>query len=488
MAGAIVIGAGLGGLAAAIHLRLAGWKVLVCERNAELGGKAGRVSWDGYRFDTGPSVLTLPQVIEDLFVAARRKRADYFEFIPVEPGCRYSWPDGTVFDAPGTRTEFRASVARHFPKELAGFDRFCRYLDDLWAVSWPVFLQRPLTARTLLTTPVELLRPALALLRPGSMANVVRAHFRDPKLIQLFLRFATYNGSDPERAPSAFNVIAQAELGFGSWTVKGGLHVLVSALARLADELGVEIRRECPVARVRFSRSGRVEGVVLADGQVLDAAAVVVNQDAVAARTGPLLADHPQARAWRRRYARTEPSGSGFVLLAALNRRHRALASHNVFFSADYPREFREQFKERRPLTDPTIYVSVPVQHDPTAAPPGGEGWFVLVNAPSARGGPGWPDAYGHGLLERLVGRVAGFSLEQVIWREERRPEFFARTYGAWEGTLYGPSSNNLWAAFRRVPNRGDVPGLAFAGGSAHPGGGIPLVLLSGKLAAESLG
>lgn len=488
MARAIVIGGGLGGLAAAIHLRVARRRVLLFERNAELGGKAGRLIWDGYRFDTGPSVLTLPQVVDALFSAAGKDRRDYFDFIPVEPGCLYHWPDGTTFAAPGTREAFREALHDMFPGEVAGFDKFCRYLDDLWAISWPVFLQRPLNFATVRDTPLSLLYPALSLLRPGSLARAVRAHFRDPRLVQLFLRFATYNGSDPWRTPSAFNVIAQAELGFGSWTIKGGLHVLATALRRLAMDLGVEIHCNSPVAEVNFSSGGgAVTGVTLQSGRRIDADAVVVNQDAVAARTGSLLANHPKSAAWRRQYARVEPSGSGFVLLAALDRQHEALASHNVFFSDDYPREFREQFQEKVPLANPTLYVSIPARHDPSMAPLGREGWFVLVNAPSERGQPQWPDDYGDGLLARLSRRVKGFAPDQVRWRHERRPAWFAENLGAWEGSLYGPSSNNLWAAFRRVPNGGDAPGLAFAGGSAHPGGGIPLVLLSGRLAAESL-
>lgn len=472
----VVVGGGLGGLAAAIRLAARGRRVRLYEKGPRLGGKCNRLERGGFAFDTGPSVLTLPFVLDELFAAAGRDRRDYLELVEIEPGCRYFFADGTVWDAPGRIGAFRAAMAHDFPAELAGWDRFERYLRQLWEVSLPVFLRRPLTFGNLLRTPLRLLGPALALARPGSLRAAVEAHFRDPRLVQLFSRFATYNGSDPWRAPSAFNVIAFAELGFGAWGARGGLYAVVRALERLAGELGVEVVLNHEV-RLRTAPPA-----VELPGGGLDQPrrGVVVNADAW---------HHAPARA----AARAEPSGSGFVVLQAMAARETRLAVHNVFFSGDYRREFREQFgaggpagRGARPLADPTIYVSVPAKYDPSLAPAGAEGWFILVNAPCAGWVPDWPADYADGLLATLEARGLAGARRDALWRETRAPRYFAEEYGAWQGTLYGASSNHLLAAFRRRPNRA-APGLAFCGGSAHPGGGIPLVLLSGQMAAEAV-
>jgi phytoene desaturase len=430
-------------------------------------------------------VLTLPFLVDELFRACGRRREDYLGLEPVEPGCRYFFPDGTRFDAPGTLPGMREAVARTFPDELAGFDRFTRYIARLWEVSERHFLRNRPGVRTLGRLERADWRAAPALMRPGSLDRAVRAHFRDPRLVQLFDRFATYNGSDPYRTPSAFNVIAHAEFGFGSWRCVGGMHALPTALHRLAVEQGAEVRFGEPAEQVILDSRGRVRGVATPRGE-LECSAVVVNQDAVAAMTGPLLASHPNAPAWRRRFATVEASSGGCVLLLAVRGSHPHLAVHNVVFTPDYPREFRELFQERRPLGDPTVYISLPSRAEPSLAPPGCESWFVLVNAPAVEEPSVWTDEYADFLQSRLSRAPVGLVAASVARRWMRAPPDFVRRYGAWKGSLYGPSSNNLFAAFRRVGNRGGG-GLYFAGGSAHPGGGIPLVLLSGQQAAEAV-
>jgi len=484
---AAVVGGGLGGLASAVRLAARGWDATLFERSEILGGKCGRADRDGFHFDTGPSVLTLPHVVDDLFASAGRDRRDYLEIEPVEPGCRYFFADGTTFDAPGTLESFREALRREFPNELRGFDRFMRYGKRLWEVSAPVFLENPMNARSLARAPWPALLKGLTALSPISMHRAVRHFFKDPRLIQLFDRYATYNGSDPYRAPATFNVIAYVELAFGSWRCRGGMRALVDALERLARELGVEIRTGVPVRRLRFAERGRrVLGLETHDGATFDCARVVVNADAASALTGELFADHPKQPAWRRRYARKEASGSGFVLLGAVDRRYDvSLACHNVLFSGDYPREFREQFaREGRALSAPTVYISRPAAREPEMAPPGRDAWFVLTNAPSTDRFDGWDEAT-EAQIEAIVERArsAGipFGRENLLWREVRTPRHFRDELGAWRGALYGPSSNGPLGALSRARNSGGVPGLAFAGGSAHPGGGIPLVLLSAK-------
>lgn len=480
----VVVGAGLGGLAAAIALRSSGRDVVLVEQNNRPGGKCDHLEHGGYRFDTGPSILTIPQALDDLFAGAGKSRDDYLKLHPLDPGCRYFFPDGSRFDAPGQLAGFRDAIADRFPGETAGFERFERYIHDLWRISEPVFLTNPLDAGFWRNLRPGLIGPALAMLRPGSMRRTIRAHFRDPRLIQLFCRYATYNGSDPGRAPAAFNVIPYAELAFGSWRCEGGMYSLPRALERLAREIGVEIRYQTPVEQLVWTSDGRVRGIRTAEGEI-GARAVVVNADAIRAMTGPLLANHPAQGGWLERYTGREASGSGYVILAAMDRQNSQLALHNVFFCKDYRQEFRDIFGPAQPLRDPTIYVARTPPQEAGHAPEQCEGWFILVNAPSLDRFDAWPEDYGTRILERLAVKGIGFSREHIAWRTSRTPHFFAETYGSWKGALYGLSSNDLMAAFRRVSNRTDVPGLYFAGGSAHPGGGIPLVLRSGQITAR---
>ncbi len=483
---AVVIGGGLGGLSAAIHLAIAGHRVTLVEQNDTLGGKANHRQWEGYQFDTGPSLVTMPFVLRELFQKAGRRLEDYLDLMPVKPACRYYFADGVCFDAPGSVEGMREAIAQTFPGEEAGFDRFMAYGKRLWEVSGPAFLFNPMEASTLFKINPFKGLAGLAALKPETLQASLKRFFKDPHLLQLFSRYATYNGSDPARCPATFNVIAYVEMAFGSWHIRGGIYRLVLALAKLADELGVEIRTDSPVEAVDFSSDGKaVTGVALSRGMTLPVRRVVINADAVTALCGPLMARHPKAARWRETWAPREVSGSGYVLLLAVGKRFPELLCHNIFFCENYEREFREIFGDARPLGDPTVYISVPCKIDDTQAPAGGEAWFVLVNAPSLDRFSGWPADYPGFLVKRLQALVPGFSHADVQWSTPFGPPFLRDNYAAWQGSIYGPASNSTKAAFFRVRNRGPVKGLSFAGGSAHPGGGIPLVLTSGRLAAQ---
>ncbi len=488
----VVIGAGLGGLAAALRLRAKGHFVTVLEQSEFAGGKCGIYERDGFRFDTGPSVLTLPAVLADLFHACGKRLEDYCQLEAVEPGCRYFFSDGMCFDAPGTLEGFRAAIAEHFPAERHNFDRYARYTRQLWDISGPVFLNNPLALRTLLRVPWgRLLRGALAL-APVTMHRANRYFFKDPRLIQLFDRYATYNGSDPYRTPATFNVISHVELAFGSWRCVGGMYALVESLVQLCQERGVDVRLRTAVERIAFGRGNRLQGVHLRNSGFIPADSVVVNADAVSALTGPLFSEHSQQKRWHKRFARTEVSGSGFVVLAAIKHNQAKIAAHNVFFSDDYPREFREQFaKPGQALSKPTVYLHrMHGTPERPAAPAGMDGWFLLLNAPSLDRFSDWEEQKNtitDAALNTLQSHRIDFSATDVLWRQIRTPEFFESRLSAWHGSLYGPASNHPLAAFFRVKNSLQKGSIAFAGGSAHPGGGIPLVLLSGQQAANSL-
>ncbi|MCC5790560.1 MAG: phytoene desaturase [Opitutales bacterium] len=482
----LVIGAGLGGLSAAIHLAARGRKVHLLEKNDRPGGKCHVFERDGFRFDTGPSVLTMPFVLDELFAAAGEKTADHLTIEPVEPACRYFFSDGTRFDAPGNQKDFLAAIAREFPDDAVGAEKFFAYTARLWEVSEPFFLSAPLDWRVLRKARPRHLRGGLAMMKPGSLHRVVRSYFRDPRLIQLFDRFATYNGSDPYRTPPAFNVISHVEFTFGSWRVRGGMYTLVEEITALARRLGVQMTFNASVEKILFAPN-RATGVRV-NGETIPAKGVVVNPDAISAWTRPLLEEHPQYQKRKKTLARQEASSSGFVLLLALKKQFPRLDRHNIFFPENYRHEFTQLFRDQCPLNNPTLYLSR-LTDDPAEGlvPPGHEGWFVLANAPARPEASRWKN-YEDTLLHLLEQKIPEFSAQRdILWQEVRSPNDFQERFGAWKGSLYGASSNNFFAAFQRIRNADTIPNLAFAGGSAHPGGGIPLVLRSGQMAANSL-
>jgi phytoene desaturase len=478
----IIIGGGLGGLAAAIHLAAAGRRVLVLEKNERLGGKADLHIAEGYTFDTGPSLLTMPWIAGELAAAAGARLEDELTLVPLEPGCRYRWPDGTTFDASQSLPRLLAEIERLDPRDVGGFLRFLAYSRRIYeAVAGPFLLDPPDSWRQLVGP--AWLRDAAAIDALRTVDEAVRSFFRSPYLRQLFNRYATYTGSSPYRAPATFNIIPYVELTGGAWHIRGGIYELVRMLERLARRLGVEIHTDTPVARIE-TRGGRVCGVRLADGQALPASAVVSNADP--RYTVRALLGDGQAAA---RLERPELSCSGFVLLLGIDRVYPSLAHHNIFFARDYPAEFAAIFERGVPAADPTIYICATSVTDPAHAPPGQMNLFVLVNAPALTGRVNWAREAGPyrdlvlARLERhgLCGLQQHIRYEQII-----TPADFQARYNAPGGAIYGLASHSPWTAFLRPAQRSRLArGLYFAGGGTHPGGGIPLVLLSGRAAAR---
>lgn len=481
----IVIGAGIGGLAAAIRLAAAGRPVVVLEQNPQVGGKMGEVRADGFRWDTGPSVITLRPVLEDLFHAAGRRLDDYLTLLPLEPLTRYFYPDGVRLDATRDPARMAEQIARLEPGDVAGYRAYLEYAARLYRITGPAFLYGdPISARTLLRVPLRDWRHVDGW---RTMDAAIRRYVRSPHLRQLLGRFATYVGASPYRAPATLNVIAHVELAEGLWYPRGGVYAIARALAAVALELGVTVHTNCRVDGVVLA-AGRVAGVRAA-GRTWPAAAVVANVD-VATVYQRLLPPRAAAPGRLRALTAAEPSLSGFILLLGVRGQHAALAHHNLFFSRDYRREFDDLFGRGVPPDDPTVYVAVTSQDDPTHAPPGCENWFVLTNAPPLGERFDWTTQAG-AYRERVLAVLAqhGFDVRgKILVERTLTPSDLERQTGARRGALYGASSNSPWAAFRRPPNAApDVPGLYLAGGTVHPGGGVPLVALSGAAAARRL-
>ena len=483
----VVIGAGVGGLAAAARLAAQGHDVTVCEAAEVVGGKLGLLERDGFRFDTGPSLVTMPYVFRDLFEATGGW-PDGLTFKRLDPIARYRFADGTGFDAVDDLDRFCAHLEAWSPGSGTDWRSFTARAGRVWDASRVPFLESPLDGPGTLAR-LALRRPQdLAAIAPGRTLRDLGRRLRDPRLRVFLDRYATYTGSDPRRAPAALAAVPFVEQAYGGWYVPGGLRRLGEAIHERALERGVRLFTGARVTRVTTS-GGRADGVLLADGTRLPADVVVANADA--AHVYGSLVDAPKAA---RRLARATPSLSGFVLMLAVRGRTPGLAHHTVLFPADYDAEFDAVFGDPgRPVPDPTLYVSAP--DDPAVRPAGHEAWFVLVNAPrhgTGRGAcdwrsPGLAETYAKHLID-LLGERGLPVRDRLLWHEVLSPADLEQRTGAVGGSIYGTSSNGATAAFLRPANRSPVPGLLLVGGSSHPGGGLPLVTLSAQIVAGLVG
>jgi phytoene desaturase len=479
-----IIGAGIGGMSAAIRLAASGQRVTLLEQNPQVGGKMYEIAAYGYRWDTGPSVITMRHVFDDLFAAAGRRFDDYVTLLPLEPLTRYFYPDGVVFDASRDLSAMAQRIEELEPRDVEGYLAYLAYAARIHRVTGPAFIyDQPPTLRRILQTPLRDM-PAVDPLR--TMDGAIRHFVRSPHLRQMLGRFGTYVGGNPFASPATLNVIAHVELTGGVWYPRGGVYSIARAFETLARELGVEIITNARVERIAVT-NGRVTGVHLQNGDHLPADAVIANVD-VATVYERLLPRQAVSAAKVARLANVEPSCSGFILLLGVEGDHAQLAHHNIFFSSDYKREFDDIFRRGVPPDEPTVYVSITSKSDPTHAPAGHENWFVMVNAPAYDARYDWQT---HERIYRdlVLSRLAAFGLDvRGRIRAERvlTPHDLERMNGARRGALYGQSSNSRLSALRRPHNRADdVRGLYFAGGTTHPGGGVPMVTLSGKVAAS---
>ena len=484
----VIIGAGLGGMACAARLGHAGYQVKVVEKNAQTGGKMGIWKAEGFSWDTGPSVLTMPFILRHHFQDVQCDVDDYLEMIQIEPTCHYLFPDGHSMHTWSNPATMTIEVARRENDRGRRFKKFWHYSKGIYELSADAFLFKTpgRTARLLPSGILGKLRHLPKVLTLSTMASKIRRSFKDPHVRQVFNRFATYNGSSPYKTPATFNVIAYTEMGFGAWYVKGGMYRIAAAMERLAREKNVEFMLNTEVEEIVVNPRRQVEGVRLKGGEMLQADAVVVNGDVIDAWTS--LLKFPGKESTERRLARRPLSSSGFIILLGVNKSYQKLDHHNVFFSKDYRKEFNEIFKAKVPPSDPTIYVSVSARSDPTQAPQGKDNMFILVNTPPVQPNFSWSsekEKYASFIIDQLENRALFELSKHIACRRIFSPLDFADRYYAHRGSIYGHASHSLLSIFKRPKNRSRrVKGLYFAGGSVQPGGGIPLVLLSGKNAA----
>lgn len=477
-----VIGGGIAGLAAAARLAAQGYKVDLLEAASEPGGKMRDYQADGFRFDGGPSLFTLPEVMEQLFADCGKKMSDYVTYDRLELVTRYFYPDGTQVNAWSAPERLASELELKIGESATQVLAFLKRAAFMYRITASVFIERSLHDWRNLLRPSTFLR-LFAIPRLGiftSMYHFQKRWLRHERSLQLFGRFATYNGSDPYRAPGTLSMIAHIEQEKGAFYPHGGMVALRNALHKLAIDLGVHIRVNTRADRF-WIHEKRLKGLLLGEEREIYPIVVCANDILQVQRK-----QMPRKYSLKR-FLSQELSTSAVVFHWAVRGSFPQLDLHNVFFSAHYRREF--QHLQRGEIDfDPTWYVYISSKKNPSDAPSGFENWFVMANVPAQRDLP-W-----EALVERLreeafdrLSKSLGVDLKSLV-NEQRviTPLEMERATGAVGGALYGPASNSRWSAFLRQANRDQrIKGLFYCGGTVHPGGGIPLCLHSAAITAD---
>ena len=491
----IVIGAGMGGMAAAARLARAGLDVEIYEAAGHVGGKC-RTEWMGdYAFDTGPSLLTIPAVYRDLFKKTGKRLELVRELQPVDPAFAYHFADGRHF-------EFANLALPQICEELdrvlgkgAGDDwhTLMQRAEAMWDVARGPFIESELPSIPALLRRKGFLKDLKQISPFKSLDTLTNTYTSNPYLKKIIHRYATYTGSDPRQAPAVLLTIAFVEITFGAWHVKGGVGTLAQALGQRCEELGVKIHLNTPVEAI-ITDAGTATGIKVG-GREIKADYMISNADAEITFNTLIAPTEKGAKRERRKLQKADRSLAGFSLLLGLDNSKvqgelPQMKHHNVFFPENYEQEFIDIFDRNQAVTDPTIYICAP--HDPTMVKgENKEAWFVLVNAPRhhPEGGFDWtkePEKYAEKILAKLDALGLRVS-ERLDVMEYRTPYDLEVAVNAPGGSIYGTSSNGSRAAFSRAKNRSEITNLYSVGGSAHPGGGLPLVGMSGELVAEAI-
>lgn len=482
----IIVGAGIGGIATAIRLAAKGNKVKVFEANAYPGGKLSEITLNGFRFDAGPSLFTMPHYVDELFLLAGKNPKDYFEYQKLNSVCNYFYEDGTQIKAWADPDQFSQEIANKTIDTAASVQRFLKNSAKIYAITNHVFLEKSLhKIKTYLNR--DTLISLLQIGKIDSMRSMNKAnesYFSDPRTVQLFNRYATYNGSDPYHAPATLNVIPHLEYRYGAYFPKGGMQSITASLVKLAEDLGVEFLYSSPVNEI-VVQNNKVAGVLCKD-EFEPAEFVVSNMD-VWFTYNKLL---PKL-SFPEKTLNQQRSSSALIFYWGIEGSHEKLDLHNIFFSDDYKAEFDAIWKQNSISNDPTVYVNISSKLNVSDAPPGCENWFVMINVP-ANSGQNWDSliADARANILRKLNKALGENIAALIKCEAvLDPRTIESRTSSYQGSLYGTSSNNMFAAFLRHPNfTRKVKGLYFTGGSVHPGGGIPLALLSAKIVSDLIG
>jgi len=490
-----IIGGGLGGLSAACVLAARGHKVILFERNDWLGGKAAQLRGDGFRFDMGPTIVTIPSVLRRIFDEAGARLEDYLDLVRLDPQWRCFFDDGSTLDLAQDPGAMAKTLDAFAPGTDSGqrYREFIDYSERLNGISQRHFFYKPIGGlRDMFEWKAsfdpKMLGDVLAMRMGRSVAGTVRAFTPDPRVAQMIDHFTQYVGSSPYGSPAVLCGIAHMQTDEGVWYPVGGTRAVPEALVKLATELGVEFQTGVKIEKI-LSRGGEVTGVLTDSGEEIALGAVVSNCDSVRMHRELINGSAGAAFARRRKY---EPACSGVVLYLGLNKRYEHLAHHDFVFSRDPHEEFDWIYRKGEPAPDPTCYLAATTCTEPGTAPSGGEALYVLVHAPYLRPHHDWKamlPEYRRVILEKLkrTGQMPDIE-SRIVFERTLTPQDIHDRYHVLDGAIYGLASHGKFLGAFKPGNRSpDLRGLYLAGGAAHPGPGMPMVLMSGWIAADTL-
>jgi len=482
---ALIIGAGIAGIATAIRLAVKGYTVELFEANSYPGGKLSEFEKDGFRFDAGPSLFTMPQYVDELFKLAGKEPSDYFKYQKLDVLCKYFYADGTQLTAHADVNRFKKEVSAVIGEPASSIKKYAANSRNIYNITNHVFLERSLhQLKTFLRW--DTVKSIFRLRQIDAMRTMHKSNegfFKDERVVQYFDRYATYNGSNPYSAPATLNVIPHIEQHFGAYFPKDGMYSITTSLVKLAESLGVQFNYNTRVDEISLDRQ-KVKGIWVKD-QLIEADVVVSNMD-VWFTYHQLLRTHPAL--FPKKILRQERSSSALIFYWGINRQFPQLDLHNIFFSDDYKAEFDHIWQQKDISDDPTVYLNISSKYKKDDAPTGCENWFVMVNVP-ANIGQDWDKLIAEArrnILNKLY-KSLGEDISQLIISENiLDPRSIESRTSSYQGSIYGTSSNSRFAAFLRHANKSSkIDGLYFCGGSVHPGGGIPLCLLSAKIVSQ---
>jgi phytoene desaturase len=481
---AIIIGSGVAGLSSAIRLACMGYRVDVYEASSMPGGKISQITENGFRWDTGPSLFTLPHLLDELFELAGKNPSDYYNYSKLNIITRYFFSDETVFDAYQDVNQLVHEFAAKFGEDVSKMRNFFADVEDTYNFTEPLFLQNPIKdfPKHLEGSLWQNIKHFMRMNAFATMHKTNKKYFKNQKTIQIFNRYATYNGSDPYRAPGTLNVIAHLEHQLGAFFLKGGMYTLADSLYKLALECGVSFHFNTKVDGIVIENK-TAQGIIVNGGKVLSD--IVVSNADVSKVYSNLMPEIKKPAL----YLNQEKSTSALVFYWGIKKVFNQTELHNIFFSEDYQNEFKI-LADGKVCDDPTVYLYVSSKENQDDAPVGCENWFVMINVPY-NSGQNWNEITARSrknILNKLSRQLKEDIEPLIVAEHTLDPVLLEQKTSSDKGALYGNSSNNMFSAFLRHPNKvSGLKNLYFASGSGHPGGGIPLCILSSKIVAQHI-
>lgn len=478
----IVCGAGIGGMVSAIYLANEGYEAEIFEKNLKPGGKMNEFHKDGFRFDTGPSLITMPYVLENFFKDIKRNITDYIELIKLDISCKYFWNEGTVFNSFSEEKLLRTELEKVFGKtEELNYYRYLEYGKLFYELSKENFLNDDFKIRNYFSK--DGIKNFTKFISGRSVNDVSNKFFKDKRLKQLMNRYATYNGSTPFLAPQFFSIIPYVENKFGAWHVKGGIYKITKALERICNEYNIIVNYGYELTDIESINKKSISKLFFKTEDN-----VIIEKNNFDFLISNFTND--KKLSGESYFENDDWSCSGFIMLIGMNKSYKDLSHHNILFSGDYEKEFIDIFEKKIPANDMTIYISVSKENEPEDAPDNCENWFVHVNAPYLNNNFVWTEKNKIKYRDMVLDKLNSFTYlfddsikNHIKFCEIFTPMDFLNKYNSEFGSIYGLSSNSLYTLIKRPKNTSNIyNNLFFAGGNTHPGGGVPLCFLSGKI------